>query len=145
MSNIVFLGLASLIHRDRRAPGAEWPHHLRTKWWKCFNYYYFPIPMADGVLSWGEFGEEPLCDEEVKMQLSCFMCLPLVIFLREQCLSMSPRPDLIPGGTARDRAVPCSCLSWWPHVPVFSEWRRDVRNAQIASSPEPAACFSWNK
>lgn len=57
---------------------------------------------------------------------------------------MSAKPDLIPGGTARDTAVPCSCLSWWPHVPVPSEWRRDVRNAQTASS-EPSACFPWNK
>lgn len=76
------------------------------------------------------------------MQLSCFMSFPLVILLREKCLNMSPRPDLIPGGTARDRAVPCGCLSWWPHVPVFSEWRRDVRNAQIASSPEPDCLLS---
>lgn len=76
------------------------------------------------------------------MQLSCFMCFPLVILLREKCLSMSPRPSLIPGGKARDTAVPCSCLSWWPHVPVPSEWRRDVRNAQIASFPEPGCLLS---
>lgn len=55
---------------------------------------------------------------------------------------MSLRPDLIPGGTARDTAVPCSCLSGWPHVPVPSEQRRDVRNAQIASSPEPGCLLS---
>lgn len=82
---------------------------------------------------------DPLCDEEVKMQLSCFMCLPLVILLREKCLSMSLRLDLIPGGTARGTAVPCSCLSWWPHVPVPSEWRRD---AQIASSPGSGCLLS---
>lgn len=76
------------------------------------------------------------------MQLSCFVGLPLAILLREKCLSMSPRPDLIPGGTARDTAVPCSCLSWWPHVPVPSEQRREVRNAQIVSSPEPGCLLS---
>lgn len=86
--------------------------------------------------------EEPLCDEEVKMQLSCFMCLHLIILSGVKCLSMSPRPDLIPGGTARDTAVPCSCLSGWPHGPVPSEQRRDVRNAQTASSPEPGCLLS---
>lgn len=79
------------------------------------------------------------------MQLSCFMCLLLVILLRGRCLSMSPRPDLIPGGTARAAAVSRSCLSWWPHVPVPSEQRRDVRNAQIASSPQPGCLLSLGK
>lgn len=79
------------------------------------------------------------------MQLSCFMCFPLVILLRQKCLSMSPRPDLIPGGTARDTALSCSSLSWWPRFPVPSEWRRDVRNAQIPSSAQPSCLLSLEK
>lgn len=91
-------------------------------------------------------GEEPLCDEEVKLQLSCFMCLPLVILLREKCLSMSPRPDLIPGGTAREIQQSLVAAYLGGHMSLFH-----LSGGGMSGMPRLpllhnlSACFPWKK
>lgn len=86
----------------------------------------------------GSFRDEPPHDEETKMQLSHFVLSPGHFLLKTSISACNQRHNLIPVGIA----VPCRCLSWWPHVSVPSEQRTDARMAlvswllaQIASSP----------
>lgn len=58
---------------------------------------------------------------------------------------MSPRPDLIPGGTARGTAVPCTCLSWRLHVPIPLSGGGMSGMPRLPLLQDLAACFHWNR
>lgn len=83
--------------------------------------------------------------KRLKCSSPALCAFPLVILLRVKCLSMSPRPDLIPGGTARATAVSCSCLSWWPHVPVPLGRGGMLGMPRLFFLHNLAVCFPWKK